>query len=105
MSRTLLVKTDEALQAALGRICRAEEAAAESDDAFARGQASGLCRARRELKRTVELLGYALDDEAYTDALAAREEAEVARERGAVAYYGPEALQAFAAELAETDHD
>jgi len=105
MSRTLLVKTDEALKSALGRIRRAEEAAAESDDAFARGQASGLCRARRELARTVELLGNALDDEAYTDALAAREELEIARERGAVAYYGPDMLQRLAAELAETDHD
>lgn len=103
--RETLHRIDEALQSAIHRMRRHEEACAELDEPYMRGTASGLRMARRELVRVSELLVYALEDARSIDAIAAREELAMAAERGDVAYYGPEALQAFAAELAETDHD
>jgi len=105
MIRAQLHKIDEALQSAIHRMRSAEEGFATYDEPYMRGQAQGIARARRELVRVSELLVYALEDARSIDALAAREIRAMAAERGDVAYYGPEALQAFAAELAESDHD
>lgn len=87
MRREDLHRLHEALEGAIGRMRRAEEASINHEEPFIRGQGFGLATARRELGRVRELVAYALEDAAYTDAVALRE------------------ARAMAAELAESDHD